>query len=152
MKELHGSATAHVAAPIEECLALLQAVDRYPSWYPEVVKGAEVVERDADGAPAKARTTLHVSHGPLVRDFRLLLAVGVQRPGTVTLTRVPHGPSDQEAFEVTWRLADREGTRIELVLDANLSVPRLIPLGGIGDAMAQGFVAAAARALGASRS
>ena len=98
--------------------------------------------------PATVRTKLHVSHGPLVKDFDLLLAVSVERPASLTLTRIPHGPSDQEAFAFTWLLEHgAEGTRIDLDLDANLSVPRLVPLGGIGDAIAGGFVRAAANAL-----
>jgi hypothetical protein len=38
MKELDGTAMAAVPAPVEECLAVLEAVDRYPAWYPEVVR------------------------------------------------------------------------------------------------------------------
>lgn len=147
MKRLNGTASAAVAAPVEECLALLVAVDRYPSWYPEVVQQVEVVEVDVDGRPAKARTTLHVSHGPLVRDFQLLLAIRVERPGTVTLARIPRDGSDQQRFDVTWRLEDRGDTRIALELHANLSVPALVPLGRVGDAMAEGFVRAATREL-----
>jgi hypothetical protein len=148
VKELHGSATESTPAPLETCLRFLQAVDAYPSWYPEVVREVSVIERDEQGLPARARATLHVARGPLVRDFHLVLAVRTQPPATVRLTRLANEPSDQEEFEITWRL--REGgrrTRLDLDLAANLSVPRLLPLGGIGDAMAQGFVEAATRAL-----
>jgi ribosome-associated toxin RatA of RatAB toxin-antitoxin module len=148
VKELHGTASASVAAPVEECFALLEALDRYPIWYPEVVREAEVLDRDDDGHPTKARATLHVAHGPLIKDFNLLLAIRIDRPAMVKLTRIPHGPSDSEQFEVTWRLEHAlDATRISLELDANLSVPRLVPLGSVGDAMAQGFVSAAFRAL-----
>lgn len=150
MKELHGTASGLVAASIEDCLELLAAVDRYPHWYPDVVRAVEVRQRDDEGHPTSAMTTLHVSAGPLVRDLRLLLSIRADRPGTVKLTRVPHDPSDAERFQVTWLLEQRAGTRIQLKLDANLSVPRLVPLGGIGDSMAKGFVSAAARALGAA--
>ena len=146
MKELNGTATAVVGAPIEECLALLEAVDRYRAWYPEVVRSVDVLDRDPSGQPTKARTRLHVSHGALVKDFDLVLAVVVQPPGTVKLTKVASGSSEQQ-FDVTWRLQEGKGTRIELYLDANLNVPRFLPLGGIGNAMAEGFVAAASRAL-----
>ena len=148
MKELHGTASGAVAAPIENCIQFLEAVERYPTWYPEVVKEVEVRERDDQGRATRAQTTLHASYGPLVRTFRLLLAVVVERPRTVKLTRIPHDRSDQERFEVLWRLAESgPSTRIGLELDANLSVPRLVPLGGVGDAMAEGFVAAATKAL-----
>ena len=147
MKELHGAASETVGTPIEQCYELLLAVDRYPDWYPDVVREAEVVERDPDGTPTKARATLHVSAGPLVRDFRLLLAVVAQRPTRVRLARIPHDSSDDEEFQVTWRLHGDGQTRIELELDANLSVPRLVPLGGIGESLARGFVTAAANEL-----
>lgn len=143
MKELKGAAAATVRAPIEECFALLAALDRYPDWYPEVVREVSVLERGEDGLPARAETKLHVSHGPIARDLSLLLAVGVEAPVTIRLTRVPHGASDPERFEVTWRLQERRETHVALELDAKLSVPRLVPLGGIGDAIADGFIQAA---------
>jgi hypothetical protein len=148
VKQLHGTASATVATPIEECFALLAAVGGYPRWYPEVVHEVEVVEVGSDGQPTKARTTLHVSEGPIVKDFNLLLAVTVEPPAMVKLARIPNDSSDQQRFEVTWRLEDRGDTSIWLGLDANLSVPRFIPIGSVGDAIAGGFVAAATRALG----
>jgi ribosome-associated toxin RatA of RatAB toxin-antitoxin module len=148
MKELSGAATEVVSAPIEQCFALLQAVDHYPDWHPEVVREVEVLRRDAQGSPTKARTTLHVARGPLVRDFRLLMDVAARPPAAVTLVRVRNDPSDQEQFEVRWQLQEeRSRTEVRLGVHANLSVPRLVPVGGIGDAMAQGFVDAAVRAL-----
>jgi ribosome-associated toxin RatA of RatAB toxin-antitoxin module len=152
MKELSGSAAQTVNAPIESCYELLAAVDAYPSWYPDVVQSVEVLERAADGAPVRAEATLHVARGPLVKDFHLLLAVELASPNAITLIRQRHGPSDQEDFRVAWQLSSRRaGTEIALALDANLSVPRLVPLGSIGDALAGGFVTAAAGAVRRSR-
>jgi ribosome-associated toxin RatA of RatAB toxin-antitoxin module len=149
MKELTGSATQTVAAPIERCFALVVAVEDYPRWHPDVVRSAEVVERRPDGNPARARAALHVGVGPLVKDFNLTLMVQLAPPASVVLTRVPHDASDQEQFRVAWTLAAVPGgeTEISLALDATLSVPRLVPLGGIGDSLADGFVSAAAREL-----
>jgi hypothetical protein len=149
VKELHGAASAVVPASVQECLALFAAVDGYSSWYPQVVKDVTVVERDEQGRPSRARATLHVSVGPLVKDFDLLLVVRVEPPATVTLARVPHDPSDSERFEVRWQAHDAGQTRVQLELDANLSVPRLVPLGGVGESLARGFVEAASRALAA---
>jgi Polyketide cyclase / dehydrase and lipid transport len=151
VKELRGNATGSLAVPIEDCFALLAAVDGYPTWYPEVVREVQVVEHDGENRPTKARVTLHLSHGPLVRDFRLLLAIQAERPSMVRLARLSNDPSDHEQFEVTWRLQHNADTRIELELDANLSVPRFLPLGGIGDALAEGFVRAATKALDSPR-
>jgi hypothetical protein len=129
-------------------MALLEAIDQYPTWHPDVVKEAEVLERDAHGHPTRARTKLHVERGPLTRDFNLLFAVTVDPAGTIKLRRIPNDASDKEHFDVTWRVRDGQGARqIRLDLAANLDVPRLVPLGGVGDSMAQGLVSAATRAL-----
>jgi hypothetical protein len=148
MKELSGSASTDVGAAIEDCFALLIDLERYPDWYPETVRDVLVTERAAGGDPVKARTTLHAAIGPLAHEFHLLMAVESSRPSLVRLTRVSHGPGDRERFEVTWRLERAAGTRIRVELAANLSLPRLLPVGGVGDAMAGGFVRAAAKAVG----
>jgi hypothetical protein len=148
MKELSGTASQLVSAPIEDCFALLVSVDRYPVWHPEVVKEVDIVERDSDGRPTQVRTTLHVAVGPIVRDFHLTMAILATRPSEVTLRRLRNQPTDQEEFEVRWNLAEQGvNTLIGLDVSANLSVPRLIPVGGIGDSMAKGFVVAAAAAV-----
>jgi hypothetical protein len=148
MKQLTGTASADVAAPAEECLALFAAVERYPAWYPDVVKSVDVLERDASGQPSRVRTKLHLSQGPLSKDFDLLMAVTVQPP-LVRLTRVPNDPKDEEQFEVTWHVESPAPPQIRLDLHANLAGPRFLPIGGIGDAVAGGFVTAAARTLAA---
>ncbi len=143
MKHLQGAAQASVSVPIEECLAFLAALEAYPSWYPDVVKGVEVLESGEDGVPLRAHTKLHLAYGPVSRDLDLLLAVRVRRPGLVQLTQVPRGPSSGASFDATWRLEDRAGTQLELELDATMPIPRLVPLTGIGDAFATGFMQAA---------
>jgi len=151
VKQLTGVAAQVVTVPIDDCFGLLEAVDRYPAWHPDVVREVDVLERRPDGRPTRARTTLHVARGPLVRDFHLVMAVAAEPPGSVALTRLGHGPSDREQFDVRWRLSsENAGTRIHLAIGASLSVPRLLPLGGIGDDLARGFVAAAANALRAA--
>ena len=128
-------------------MELLEDIDRYPDWHPEVVKEAEVLERDADGHPTRARTKLHVERGPVTRDFDLLFAVRVDPAGTVALTRVQNESSDNERFDVTWRVDGGRETKVALELVANLDVPRFVPLGGVGDSMADGLVSAATREL-----
>ncbi len=148
MKQLTGTAQREVKAAIESCFALLSDVESYPRWYPDVVREVTALDHDADGLPQRAQATLHVARGPLVHDFHLTLDVERHVPGAVTLTRGPHEPTDPEEFRVAWRLQPSgAGTRIQLDLGANLSVPRMLPLGGIGDSMAQGFVEAAVRAV-----
>ncbi|MGA2011438.1 MAG: SRPBCC family protein [Solirubrobacteraceae bacterium] len=143
MKELRGTAAALVPAPPAQCLALVEAVDEYPSWHPEVVREVEVLERDARGLPSRARTILHLSAGPVTKDFDLLMSITVDPPATVTLSKI----GGSARFDVIWHLHDGQGTRVEVTLAANLDVPRFLPLGGVGDSVAQGFVSAASAEL-----
>jgi hypothetical protein len=143
MKHLQGAAQSSVSVPIEECFAFLEALEGYPTWYADVVREVKVVESGDDGLPLRAETTLHLSYGPVSRDLDLLLAVKVRKPGLVQLTHVPSGPSSEASFDATWRLESRAGTQLALELEATMPVPRLVPLGGIGDAFAAGFMQAA---------
>lgn len=148
MKELSGSASAVVSAPPDQCMALFEAVDRYPDWHPKEVRRVEVLDRDEGGHPTRVRAKLHVARGPLVKDFNLVLTVASDRTREVKLTKVHDRDSGPEQFNVTWLVEDSGGTRIRLDLAASLDVPRFLPVGGVGNAMAQDFVAAAVRQLG----
>ena len=121
-------------------------MDGYPTWFPEMVRDVEVLQRDAADQPTRARTTLHVARGPLVHDFDLVMAIAVEPPGTVKLSKVTSDRSPSR-FDVTWSLQAAESTRIELDLSATLSVSELVPVGDLGNAIAEQFVAAASRAL-----
>jgi len=150
MKHLHGTARASVDVPIEDCLAFLAALEAYPSWYPDVVTDVEVIESGPDGLPARAETKLHLSYGPVSRDLDLLLAVHVSRPGLVKLEHVPRGASSGASFSATWHLEADAGTQLELELDATMPVPALVPLSGVGDSFANGFMQAAVTRLSSS--
>ena len=150
MKELSGEAAATVGAPATRCIELLAAVDRYPEWYPDVIRSAEVLERDRAGAPTRAAADVHVAVGPVSRSFALLLDVEVKRDG-VRLERVSSEPSDEEEFEVLWHVRSRRPTELHVTLRARLEVPRFLPIGDVGETVAQGFVEAARRVLEDSR-
>ena len=144
MKQLRGAAETRVPVPLAQCLALVEAVDEYPAWYPEVVRAVEVLERDAEwSCPAGRRPSCICRSGPVTKDFDLLMAVTVKPPATVTLAKV----GGSAKFDVIWRLTEGENTRIALDLDANLDVPRFLPLGDVGNSVAQGFVSAASAEL-----
>jgi Polyketide cyclase / dehydrase and lipid transport len=141
VKELRGGASAAVRAKPPRCLEVLSDLEGYARWHPELVRDVRRLDGD------RARAVLHVAWGPVNRDLDVTLAV--KREGQrIRLIREAHERSDHERFEVTWNVEPvGAGARIDLALDAALDVPRLLPLGGIADAMAQGFVAAAAREL-----
>jgi ribosome-associated toxin RatA of RatAB toxin-antitoxin module len=146
MKELRGSATAAVRATPEQCIAVIAAVDRYPTWYPDVIREVEVLERDAQGLARRARTRVHLAVGPLANDYRFEITVAVQ-PSAVLLSRVPNPGSDPERLEIHWQVRRRQ---LGVDLMARLDVPRFLPIGGAGDSVAQGFVEAARRVLDGS--
>jgi hypothetical protein len=150
VRELHARARAAVAASPDQCLTLLTEIERYPDWYPDGVRRAEVTERGPDGLPTRARAVVHVAVGPIVRDFDLRLAVEVGPGGRVALSRIPHQPSDPERFEIVWEVGAGPPTELRLLLEATLDVPRLLPIGAVGESLAQGFVEAARRELDGS--
>ncbi|MGI8413046.1 MAG: SRPBCC family protein [Solirubrobacteraceae bacterium] len=144
-------AAAPVAAPPQQCMDLLQAVDAYPAWHPDLVRSVTVLERDDQGRPTQARATLRVAVGPFTKEVVLVLAVHRDGPRTVKLTRLRNEPADEERFEARWRVHEGGQTRIELELEADFEVPRLIRVGAIGDAMARDFVTAASAAIARPR-
>jgi len=144
MKDLAATATGTTPTPIEECYAVLSDFERYPAWFPDSIKAAEILEQGPDGQPTRIKTTLHVAQGPIVRDFKVHMAVTVRRPELIELRRLPKEPSDHEQILVSWRLSDRDGgTEIEAGLRASLNIPRFLPVGGLAESMARGFLDAA---------
>jgi ribosome-associated toxin RatA of RatAB toxin-antitoxin module len=147
VKQISGAAGAGVAAAPEQAYAVLADVERYREWYPDVIRRVAVLERGDDGAVSLADVTLSAPGLP-IGDLQTKLRADRQPPRGVSLIRVPNEPGDDEQFSVVWTIEpDGEGSRLALRLDARLPVPRLVPLGGVGDRIAAGFVRAAARAI-----
>src|ERR1019366_6301941 len=88
VKRLNATADTAVRASPAACLRLLEAVDRYPEWYPEVVRKVTVLARDAGALACKVEARLHVSRGPLSRDLELMLEVSTDEPLAIRLTRL----------------------------------------------------------------
>lgn len=143
MKELSGTAKTSVAATPEQCFELVAAIERYPSWLGDEIRRVEVLRSDSDSRAIQVRTLLHIAVGPLVRDFDLVMDVRYRDHEEVSLTRVADEPSGADRFEVMWHVESGPPTGIAIELTATLEVPRLVPLGGVGDRLAQGFVEAA---------
>ncbi|MGN6169652.1 MAG: SRPBCC family protein [Solirubrobacteraceae bacterium] len=147
-REFHGEAAEVVAAPLDDCFALVAAVDRYPGWCPDIVRHVDVLDRGVGGQPSRVRMRMHVAHGALVKEFDLFLRVVAEPPRTVKLTRVTDHPTNQE-FSAAWGLGPAGSTRVAFEFDAKLRVPWYIPAQGVGDMVADRFVAAACRRLAA---
>jgi ribosome-associated toxin RatA of RatAB toxin-antitoxin module len=148
VKELQGWASAELDVPVRACFELLAAVESYPDWFGPV-HSVEVLEAERNGTPGLARAELYVPQSPFGTDFELFVAVRTERPGTVTLTRVPDGASDPDRLELIWRVQRGRSTRLEFEFDAAASfVPSFVPVGDAGDAIARGAIKAARAALG----
>ena len=147
MKELRGLAVGFVAAPVEDCFALLVAVDRYPAWF-EVVREVDVLDSDEGGHPVRARARLHVSQSPVRKDFDLVVSVVTTGHAAVRVHRLPSDACDRDRLQLNWALASGGETRIDLEFQASVSVlPRLLPLGGVGNLIARTVLEAATAAL-----
>ncbi|MGN6869734.1 MAG: SRPBCC family protein [Solirubrobacteraceae bacterium] len=148
MKELQGWASAELDVPVKACFELLAAVESYPDWF-EVVTEVEMLEPERNGTPGLARAELYVPQSPFGTHFELFVAVRTERPGTITLTRVPDGASDEDRLELIWRMHRGRSTRLEFEFDAAASfVPSFVPVGGAGEAIAHAAIEAARSALG----
>jgi hypothetical protein len=146
MREITATAQGETPTPIERCFERLVDVEGYPSWYPTGVKRAEQLERAPDGQLTKVAATLALTSGPIQRDFALEFAVTTERPTLIELRRVPQGSGGgADLVLITWRLRAlaAELTELAVAFDAELDVPRFLPLGGIADGIAGGFLAAA---------
>ena len=130
-------------------MRLLSTIDDYPRWNPKLVDEVTVLDRDPSGQVTRAQVKLmYAILGPTPRVFDLTMAVAVNQPGTVQLTRLPHEAGDQQRFEVAWNCEqDPPGTRLKVSLGAALPVPRLLPIGGVADGVARAFMTNAVREL-----
>jgi ribosome-associated toxin RatA of RatAB toxin-antitoxin module len=147
VKELGGAASIDVAAVPESAYAVLADVERYHDWYPDVIRKVAVLERDEAGAASLADVTLSAPGLP-IGDLETRMRAERHPSSAVSLVRVPNEPGDNEQFSVAWTIEPTaSGSRVAVRLDAMLPVPRLVPIGGLGDRMAGGFVRAAKAAI-----
>jgi ribosome-associated toxin RatA of RatAB toxin-antitoxin module len=150
VKAFDGRASTTVPADQERCFALLAAVEEYPSWNPDLVRRAAVLERDAAGRPVLVRMSIHVAESPIAKDFDVPLSVRAEPLRSVALTRAAAGSSDRTELDLRWELAPADGTRIELTFHAATPlVPSFLPLPNVGDQIAQRLIKGAERVLSA---
>ena len=148
MKQLQGSASAEIELSAEDCFVLLASIDRYPAWF-EVVREAEILERETDGRPRLARVELYVPQSPFGTDFSFMVAVQDSRPAEMQFTKVPDGPADLDRLELTWRVRENGLTEIEIEFEFDAVVsflPGYLPVGGAGDVIAEVILDAATTA------
>jgi hypothetical protein len=152
MKAIRGFASALVRTPTRECFSLLAAVDRYREWNRELVRELDVLDRGPDQLPSRVRAVIAIRRSPLIQSIELTASVRADPPKAIYMTRIPNEPSDREELDLVWRLRPDDsasGTWIELEFAAVASfIPGLMPLGGVGNRIAERLVGSATEALG----
>jgi hypothetical protein len=138
MKEIVGRATSTVTAAVEDCFTFLAALERYPSWNPELVRRVDVLDRDDAGRASKVHMRIHVAQSPFGKDFDFDAAVTAEPLTAVALTRLPNAPSDRDHLAIRWMLTPAAGTRVDLTFHAATAIlPSFIPTFGLGNEIAE---------------
>lgn len=148
MKEVRGLATTSVPVGLPRCFTLLAAVEQYPRWVGEYVHRVQVLRLDQSGYPEQALATVHVPQSTFAKDFQLALTIEASFPEALRLTRIPEHSEDQDRLDLLWRLKDGEGTTLSLQFVARISfLPSFLPVGDVGDTIAEAVLDAAVGAL-----
>jgi uncharacterized membrane protein len=114
------SSTVVVPAPLDLVLATIRAVETQPEWVPEI-REAEVLERDADGAP---RTACFAASTPVGTDRYTL---GYEHDDDGMRWHLVEGRL-QTAQDATYSLVALDGDRTEVTF--SLTISHNLPLPG----------------------
>ena len=92
-----------------------------PGLVPDIVREVEVLDRAPKSAEHGADEDARRPRGAR-QGVQPVVAIVVEPPGTVKLTRVTDHPTNQE-FNATWELRPAGSTRVALQIDAKLACP-----------------------------
>jgi ribosome-associated toxin RatA of RatAB toxin-antitoxin module len=145
MREIKATSTGVANQPVAVAFAKLEYVEAYPTWYPDGAKSVEVLERDANGVPAKVDAVLAAVAGPLRKNFDVRLEVQTTSPTNIALVRVADDRGDHEALTISWTLRELgpEQTEVTVEMVARLDLPPFLPIGPVAQEAADGFLKAA---------
>lgn len=148
MTLLSGSSTADIAAPIEQCWAVVAALDEAPRWQGGLER-VDVVERDSEGRPLVCDTV----NDAKFTKVHCRVRVAYDPPQRLTFTRVQS--DDVDALEGSWELEDlgegRTRATYRLAVDPGpvpllarplVNALRPLVLGGRADELARAVTAA----------
>jgi ribosome-associated toxin RatA of RatAB toxin-antitoxin module len=123
------SATVVIEAPVEQVLTLLRDIDNQATWFPGNTV-SEVLERDPDGLPVKAR---------LVNDVKVAkdeFELDYTHTGAGFSWRLVAPTRVQKAQTGSWSLhrkgADRTEATLTLTVDSALPLPGFIQRRTVG--------------------
>ena len=125
------SLSVTVNAPFDQVLAFLRDIDNQKNWFPgnEV---SEVLERDENGLPTKAR---------LVNDVKVAkddFTLDYTHTDTGFSWRLPAPTKVQKIQEGSWSLADKGGkteATMSLTIDTSLPLPGFVQKKTLNDTL-----------------
>ena len=125
------SLSVTVNAPLDQVLNFLRDIDNQKNWFPgnEV---SEVLERDENGLPTKAR---------LVNDVKVAkddFTLDYTHNDTGFSWRLPAPTKVQKVQEGSWSLADKGGTTeatMALTIDTSLPLPGFVQKKTLNDTL-----------------
>jgi ribosome-associated toxin RatA of RatAB toxin-antitoxin module len=128
---VNGSLSVVVNAPVAQVLDFLRDIDNQHTWFPgnEV---SQVVERDANGLPSKAR---------LVNDVKVAkddFTLDYEHTDSGFSWRLTAPTRVQKMQEGSWRLADKGGqteATMSLALDTSLPLPGFVQKKTLNDTL-----------------
>ena len=115
---ISGSASAEIAAPIEEVFAVAADVEGSPRWQPEI-KVARVLERDADGR----QVLVHTETDARVRRVGADLRFSYDEPKGL---RWVQEEGDLKSIEGSWTFEDLGEERTRATYEMTVDVGRML--------------------------
>ena len=115
---ISGSASAEIAAPIDEVFTVAADVEGSPRWQPEI-KVAEVIERDADGR----QTLVHIETDAKVRRLGADLRFSYDEPSGLSWVQEE---GDLKSVEGSWAFEDLGGGRTRATYEMTVDLGRML--------------------------
>jgi hypothetical protein len=115
---ISGSASAEIAAPIDEVFAVAADVEGSPRWQPEI-KLAEVVERDADGR----QILVHTETDARVRRLGADLRFSYDEPAGLSWVQEE---GDLKSIEGSWSFEDLGDGRTRATYEMTVDLGRML--------------------------
>ena len=115
---ISGSASAEIAAPIEEVFAVAADVEGSPRWQPEI-KVAEVIERDADGR----QILVHTETDAKVRRLGADLRFSYDEPAGLSWVQEE---GDLKTIEGSWSFDDLGDGRTRATYEMTVDLGRML--------------------------
>jgi ribosome-associated toxin RatA of RatAB toxin-antitoxin module len=115
---ISGSASAEIAAPIDEVFAIAADVEGSPRWQPEI-KVAEVIERDGDGR----QILVHTETDAKVRRLGADLRFSYDEPAGLNWVQEE---GDLKSIEGSWSFEDLGDGRTRATYEMTVDLGRML--------------------------